>query len=278
MCVICGMNKKVEIKVSAIPYIDNENVCSDCVGDMIAFSLIQIENEKNYPFKDCKEKKLNILTPREIKAELDKRVIGQEDAKKTIAVAIEFNCQPDCCFSFGCAVGNADSDAVHRSDSAAGCSRFYHHLADCELNIDSVGNYAGAVLYPIHLCSRETDRAFAERSLRRASEHQFLCRFDPVLLRKNRKAILFHLAGRNLRACGCRISYPREEKIRRRLYPHIRVRSGYGLVSAGADGHAPDGNLSQTNISRTDRGCQQGRKPVNTVLRRQRTLQRRCYR
>ena len=88
MCVICGMNKKVEIKVSAIPYIDNENVCSDCVGDMIAFSLIQIENEKNYPFKDCKEKKLNILTPREIKAELDKRVIGQEDAKKTIAVAI----------------------------------------------------------------------------------------------------------------------------------------------------------------------------------------------
>ena len=45
-----------------------------------------------------------------------------------------------------------------------------------------------------------------------------------------------------------------------------------------ASGHAPDGNLSQTNISRTDRGCQQGRKPVNTVLRRQRTLQRRCYR
>lgn len=87
MCIICNKNKKNEIKVSFEPLFSNEYICSSCIEDLIAVSLANLEHHE---LKEIVEKKntFNILTPKQIKAELDKKVIGQEEAKKVISVAI----------------------------------------------------------------------------------------------------------------------------------------------------------------------------------------------
>ena len=89
MCIICGKQKENEIKINAAPFVNNEYICSDCIGEIIMLSVIDNhESNRTETKKEKKPSKLKILTPKQIKEELDKRVIGQDDAKKTIAVAI----------------------------------------------------------------------------------------------------------------------------------------------------------------------------------------------
>jgi ATP-dependent Clp protease ATP-binding subunit ClpX len=84
MCQICGMQKVEEIQVqSAMGII---SVCNDCAKQMFKI----FENAGVY---DDNEEKIEdtfgeLKTPSQIKAELDKHVIGQENAKKVISVGI----------------------------------------------------------------------------------------------------------------------------------------------------------------------------------------------
>lgn len=86
-------------KMTTVPnyYTEKSNrVCFGCIERAEEYCIIlesefstkQLSTSSNF----IKEKNMRILKPHEIKRELDKRVIGQEDAKRTISVAL-FNHQ-----------------------------------------------------------------------------------------------------------------------------------------------------------------------------------------
>ena len=81
-CSFCGKPQEMVKKIIAGP---NVFICDECIGvcNNIMDSEIY-EDEKGYA--DVKSEK--IPTPAEIKAILDEYVIGQEEAKKTLAVAV----------------------------------------------------------------------------------------------------------------------------------------------------------------------------------------------
>lgn len=91
-CNCCGTSAASEPNMLLIK-IGNESACTDCLlltEEMVSNPDLQNENteiEKNQP-KEIKLKSLDeLLTPRQIHKELDKHIIGQENAKKSIAVA-----------------------------------------------------------------------------------------------------------------------------------------------------------------------------------------------
>ena len=63
-------------------------ICDSCIE--FCNSLLQNDNKKlqKSVSKDNKDKFQNLIKPREIKAKLDEYVIGQDDAKKTLSVAV----------------------------------------------------------------------------------------------------------------------------------------------------------------------------------------------
>ncbi|MFM2376787.1 MAG: hypothetical protein RLZZ165_1884 [Bacteroidota bacterium] len=78
-CSFCGRVKKdVDILLAGF---GATHICNHCVEQ--AHQIIQEESRKKTP-----SKKLNVLKPSEIKAHLDDYVIGQDDAKRVIAVAV----------------------------------------------------------------------------------------------------------------------------------------------------------------------------------------------
>ena len=78
-CSFCGRNKK-EIKV-LIAGIDG-HICNECISQ--ANEIIKEEED----FKSSEDFSINLIAPKEIKAQLDQYVIGQEEAKKKLSVAV----------------------------------------------------------------------------------------------------------------------------------------------------------------------------------------------
>lgn len=63
-------------------------ICSDCSALLINKYKPFIINNINYNNENNDDKSTTLLTPSQIKTELDKCIVGQEEAKRTMAVAI----------------------------------------------------------------------------------------------------------------------------------------------------------------------------------------------
>ena len=81
-CSFCGKAQEMVKRIVAGP---NAYICDECIG--VCNNIIEDEEyEDNLGYEDVKSE--DIPTPAEIKAILDEYVIGQEDAKKTLSVAV----------------------------------------------------------------------------------------------------------------------------------------------------------------------------------------------
>lgn len=78
-CSFCGKTEK-EVSV-LIAGLNGVNICGECVDKAKAL----IDTEENLSIKD---QPMKLLTPQEIYEELNKYIIGQEKAKKTLSVAV----------------------------------------------------------------------------------------------------------------------------------------------------------------------------------------------
>ncbi|GAB2767263.1 ATP-dependent Clp protease ATP-binding subunit ClpX [Hymenobacter luteus] len=79
-CSFCGKSKKdVSVMISGI----NAHICERCVGQ-----AQQILNEENKIRANSKAPKFNLVKPREMKEYLDQYVVGQDEAKKVMSVAV----------------------------------------------------------------------------------------------------------------------------------------------------------------------------------------------
>ena len=81
-CSFCG--KPADLANKLIEGLNDSYICDECVNvcyEMIQFEIAQAK-------KSSKDDKVKIFKPSEIKAHLDKYIIGQEEAKKTLSVAV----------------------------------------------------------------------------------------------------------------------------------------------------------------------------------------------
>src|SRR5687768_4540838 len=79
-CSFCGKSKKeVSVMISGI----NAHICERCIGQ-----AQQILNEENKIRARSKSPKFKLIKPREMKDYLDQFVVGQEEAKKVMCVAV----------------------------------------------------------------------------------------------------------------------------------------------------------------------------------------------
>jgi len=79
-CSFCGKTKKeVSVMISGI----NAHICERCIGQ-----AQQILNEENKIRANSKTPKFNLIKPRDMKDYLDQFVVGQEEAKKVMCVAV----------------------------------------------------------------------------------------------------------------------------------------------------------------------------------------------
>ncbi|MDD7740895.1 MAG: ATP-dependent Clp protease ATP-binding subunit ClpX [Fusicatenibacter sp.] len=81
-CSFCGKTEDQVRKLIAGP--DGAFICNECVE--ICAEIIEEEFEEQYPQMDSDE--INLIKPKEIKEFLDEYVIGQEEAKKVLSVAV----------------------------------------------------------------------------------------------------------------------------------------------------------------------------------------------
>ncbi len=82
-CSLCNRDKKdVKILIAGI----NGHICDNCVSQ--AYHLIVDENVTDSNTKQNIQNALNLLKPVAIKEKLDEYVIGQDDAKKVLSVAV----------------------------------------------------------------------------------------------------------------------------------------------------------------------------------------------
>ncbi len=81
-CSFCGRPRsQVGMLIAGL----SGHICESCITQ--GYSIVQ-EEFKGLPGEKFKDAPLNILKPMEIKAKLDEYVIGQEDAKKVLSVAV----------------------------------------------------------------------------------------------------------------------------------------------------------------------------------------------
>ncbi len=80
LCSFCGKSHAEVRKLVSGPGVF---ICDTCVGNFKTVLDKELANDKSQPAP-----KLNVLQPAEIKAELDRHCIGQDEAKKTLAVAV----------------------------------------------------------------------------------------------------------------------------------------------------------------------------------------------
>jgi ATP-dependent Clp protease ATP-binding subunit ClpX len=79
-CSFCGRNKKdVDLMVSGI----SAHICNYCIEQ-----AFQILGEEDKTKKQSKKPKFNLKKPKELTAYLDEYVIGQQEAKKVLTVAV----------------------------------------------------------------------------------------------------------------------------------------------------------------------------------------------
>ncbi|MFN7547410.1 MAG: ClpX C4-type zinc finger protein, partial [Pseudomonadota bacterium] len=78
-CSFCGKSQKEVKKLIAGPTV---YLCDECIG--LCNDIIGVEIDR----EETKDTRVRIPRPSEIKATLDEYVIGQERAKKTLAVAV----------------------------------------------------------------------------------------------------------------------------------------------------------------------------------------------
>jgi len=79
-CSFCGREKKdTNLLIAGI----SSHICDSCIEQ--AYDIVQEENKMR---NDFDFKKLKLLKPIEIKSFLDEYVVGQDDAKKVLAVAV----------------------------------------------------------------------------------------------------------------------------------------------------------------------------------------------
>lgn len=79
-CSFCGKSKLDVNKLIANPE-SNSFICDECI-ELCKSMMIEAERE------NVQNGKIELLTPQQIKAELDKYVVGQDDAKKVLSVAV----------------------------------------------------------------------------------------------------------------------------------------------------------------------------------------------
>ncbi len=85
-CSFCGKPQTMVMKLIAGP--DNIYICDECVA--VCASMIDDELDEIEPSHSSKSKDsdINLLKPKQIKEFLDEYVIGQEEAKKVLSVAV----------------------------------------------------------------------------------------------------------------------------------------------------------------------------------------------
>ena len=81
-CSFCGRSREeVGILIAGV----SGHICENCIEQ--AHTIIQEEDVNASSKKEGDVKKVTVLKPTQIKEKLDEYVIGQDDAKKVIAVA-----------------------------------------------------------------------------------------------------------------------------------------------------------------------------------------------
>ncbi len=83
-CSFCGKAQKQVRKMISGPA--GIYICDECIE--LCAELVDEDIEKDESFDEIGENDINLLKPMEIKAFLDEYVIGQEDAKKVLAVSV----------------------------------------------------------------------------------------------------------------------------------------------------------------------------------------------
>ncbi len=83
-CSFCGKAQKQVRKMISGP--SGVYICDECVE--LCAELVEEELQQEEGFAGAEESGINLLKPMEIKAFLDEYVIGQEDAKKVLAVSV----------------------------------------------------------------------------------------------------------------------------------------------------------------------------------------------
>ena len=87
-CNFCG---KSEDKVQSIFTAGTSNICDECVVycyELLTGTLSKVKNKSDSKPKSNGDFEINLLTPAEIKAVLDEYVVGQDEAKRTLAVSV----------------------------------------------------------------------------------------------------------------------------------------------------------------------------------------------
>ena len=90
--VICSFCGKSSTETERIVLGPGVNICNECIelcaGLLEEEGIIQPKPTSNKKRKQQKDMDFNVLAPKEIKEGLDKYVIGQDDAKKALSVAV----------------------------------------------------------------------------------------------------------------------------------------------------------------------------------------------
>ena len=82
-CSFCGKSQEAVNRIVAGPGV---YICDECVG--VCQNIIENNTYEEEEFGYSIQEEDKLISPREIKEILDKYVIGQEEAKKTLAVAV----------------------------------------------------------------------------------------------------------------------------------------------------------------------------------------------